>query len=317
MIKTHFNSIVAENVMKSGPLQRREGEFDFSLADRFVEFGEDNEMHITGHTLIWHSQAPNWFFTDSQGNDVSREVLIQRMENHIKTVVGRYKGRVKGWDVVNEAILDDGSYRKSKFFEIIGEEFIPLAFQFAHEADTEAALYYNDYSMSNPGKRQGVISMVKKLQEEGLKIDGIGMQGHVGLDYPSLQEFERSIVAFSDLGVEVMVTELDITVLPSPRANQGAEVSTNFTYQEKINPYKEGLPDSVSEALTERYLDFFKLFIKHQDKISRVTTWGVADHHSWKNNWPVRGRTDYPLLFDRNYQPKPMVSRLVEAVTLD
>lgn len=313
VVKEHFNAIVAENCMKSGMLQPKEGQFNFDLADQFVQFGEQNNMLINGHTLVWHSQAPRWFFTDSLGNDVSREVMIQRMKDHIYTVVGRYKGRVNTWDVVNEAILDDGSWRKSKFYKIIGEDFIKLAFQFAHEADPEAELYYNDYSMSNPEKRSGVVAMVKDLQQQGVKIDGIGMQGHVGLNYPSLEEFEKSILAFSDLGVKVMITEMDITVLPSPWNNAGADVAANAGYQQKMNPYTDGLPDSVSMAFNERYLNFFKLFLKHQDKISRVTLWGVCDHHSWRNGWPIRGRTDYPLLFDRDNKPKEVVGSIIQA----
>ena len=311
VVKRQFNAIVPENCMKSGVVQPQEGAFDFELADQFVAFGEQNDMWINGHTLIWHSQAPRWFFTDEDGNDVSREVMIQRMKDHISTVVGRYKGRVNTWDVVNETILDDGSWRDSKFYEIVGEEFVKLAFQFAHEADPEAELYYNDYSMANPGKREGVVRMVKSLQEQGVPVDGIGMQGHVGLDYPALEEFEKSILAFADLGVKVMITELDITVLPSPSSNEGADVSANAEYQQTLNPYAEGLPDSVSNALTKRYAALFDLFLKHQDKIDRVTLWGVNDNDSWRNNWPVRGRTDYPLLFDRNNQPKEVVETIM------
>lgn len=312
LIKTQFNSITPENVMKSERIQPREGEFTFELADAFVAFGEKNDMHVIGHTLIWHSQAPDWFFTDDQDNDVSAEVLKQRMETHIKTLVGRYKGRIHGWDVVNEAVLDDGSYRNSKFYQILGEEFIHLAFQFAHEADPEAALYYNDFSMATAGKRAGVVKMVRTLQEKGLRIDGIGMQGHVGMHYPSLDEFEKSITTFADLEVTVLITELDLSVLPSPANGAGAEISNTEAYQERLNPYTQGLPEEVNAAFTKRYLDFFTLFLKHADKISRVTTWGAADSQSWKNNWPVRGRTDYPLLFDREYQPKPIVKALAE-----
>lgn len=313
LVKQQFDAIVAENCMKSGPLQPREGVFDFALADQFVDFGVQNNMFVTGHTLIWHSQAPRWFFTDSLGNNVSREVLIDRMEKHISTVVGRYKGRVKGWDVVNEAILDDGSYRKSKFYEIIGEDFIKIAFELAHKADPEAELYYNDYSMAIPGKRDGVVAMVKKLQEQGVRVDGIGMQGHIGLKHPDIAEFEKSIVAYAGLGVKVMITELDITVLPSAWRNVGADVAASFEYQQRINPYSEGLPDSVSTEFNTRCMDFFNLFLKHQDKISRVTLWGVNDGNSWLNNWPVRGRTDYPLLFDRNNQPKSVVKDIIKA----
>jgi endo-1,4-beta-xylanase len=317
VIKEQFSAIVAENCMKSGPLQPEEGSFDFSMADKFVEFGEKNNMFITGHTLVWHSQAPTWFFTDSQGKNVSREVLVERMKKHINAVVGRYKGRVKGWDVVNEALNDDGTYRKSKFYEIIGEDFIKLAFQFAHEADPSAELYYNDYSLANPDKRNGVVAMVKKLKEQGVKIDGIGEQCHIGLDYPDIKDFEASIQAFAALGVKVMITEMDISVLPMPDWNVGAEVSTNFEYQKKLNPYANGLPDSVNTIFENRYLEFFKLFLKYKDVISRVTLWGVSDAQSWKNNWPIRGRTDYPLLFDRKFQAKPVVYKIIDEIICD
>lgn len=313
VVKQNFNAIVAENCMKSGRIQPREGEFQFDLADRLVAFGEANNMAIHGHTLIWHSQAPRWFFTDDAGNDVSREVLIQRMKDHIYTVVKRYKGKIPTWDVVNEAILDDGSLRKSKFLEIIGEDFIKLAFQFAHEADPDAELYYNDYSMANPKKRAGVVAMVKNLQEQGVRIDGIGMQGHVGLRYPTIEEFEKSILAFSDLGVKVMITELDLTVLPSPWEDAGAELTNVFEYRKEMDPYVNGLTPEVEADFSDRYLSFFKLFLKHQDKIERVTLWGVNDGNSWKNGWPIKGRTDYPLLFDRNNKPKPVVRSIIEA----
>nr|ADZ76537.1 xylanase [uncultured organism] len=313
VILQHFDAIVAENCMKSMLLQPREGEFFFDNADKFVEFGEKNNMLITGHTLIWHSQAPRWFFVDENGKDVSREVLIERMKNHIYTVVGRYKGKVKGWDVVNEAIEDNGVWRKSKFYQIIGEDFIKLAFQFAHEADPDAELYYNDFSMARKGKREAVVRMVKSLQEQGIKIGGIGMQGHLMMDDPSVEEFEKSILAFSELGMTVMVTELDLSALPSPWKNVGANVSDAVGYQEKMNPYPNGLPADVESEWEDRYMDFFNLFLKHSDKISRVTLWGVSDATSWKNDFPVRGRTDYPLLFDRDYKAKPIVSKIMEA----
>ncbi|MBP9030767.1 MAG: endo-1,4-beta-xylanase [Dysgonomonadaceae bacterium] len=312
LIKQHFNSITPENCMKSEVLQPEEGKFDFALADQYVDFGQKNNMFIVGHTLIWHSQAPKWFFVDKDGKDVSREVLIERMKNHIYTVVGRYKGRVNGWDVVNEAIEDDGSFRKSKFYEIIGEDYIRLAFEFAHEADPEAELYYNDYSMSKEGKRDAVVKMVRKLQSEGVKIDGIGMQGHMTMDFPTLEEEEKSIVAFSETGVKVMITELDLTVLPSPGTKVSADVALSYEYQKQLNPYPNGLPDSVAQAAHDRYAEFFRLFLRHADKIDRVTMWGLTDEDSWRNNWPVPGRTDYPLLFDRNYQPKPIVETIIK-----
>ncbi|WP_340114599.1 endo-1,4-beta-xylanase [Maribellus mangrovi] len=312
VIKTQFDAIVAENCMKSEEIQPREGEFDFALADQFVDFGEKNDMFITGHCLIWHSQAPKWFFTDSEGNDVSREVMIERMKTHIFTVVGRYKGRVKGWDVVNEAFMEDGSWRKSKFYQIVGEDFVKLAFQFAHEADPEAELYYNDYNEWYPGRRDAVVKMVRDFKAEGIRIDGIGMQGHIGMDSPSLDEYETAIEAYGNEGMKVMITELDMSILPHPRRDVGADIATSFEYQQQLNPYTEGVPHNEMEKWDNRMLSFFSLFLKHSDVISRVTLWGVSDGTSWKNNFPVPGRTDYPLLFDRDYQPKSIVSKLIE-----
>lgn len=312
IVKQQFNSIVAENCMKSEEIEPHEGKFDFTKADRFVKFGEDNKMFIVGHTLIWHSQAPAWFFVDKDGKNVTRDVLIERMKKHITTVVSRYKGRVKSWDVVNEAINDDGSWRQSKFYKIIGEDYIRLAFQFAREADPNALLCYNDYSMANPGKREGVVKMIKKLQEQGIKVDGIGMQGHLSMDFPTVAEEEKSIVAFSKLGVKVMITEMDLTVIPFPSKNVGADVSMSYEYKKEMNPYPTGLPDSVATIWNNRMADFFNLFLKHHDKISRVTMWGVTDGQTWRNNWPIVGRKDYPLLFDRNYKAKPIVDTIIK-----
>jgi len=312
IVKRHFNSIVAENVMKPQPIQPREGEFFFDDADKFVEFGEKNGMWIVGHCLMWHSQIGRWFFVDENGDNVTPEVLKARMKTHIQTLAGRYKGRVHGWDVVNEAILEDGSYRKSKFYEILGEEFIPLAFQYAQEADPNAELYYNDYNEWYPGRVETVVRLIKTLKERGIRIDAIGMQGHLGMGGPSLTDYEAAILAYSNAGVKVMITELDLSILPSPRPGIGAEISTNIEYQKEFNPYTEGVPEEAMQAWTNRMLDLFNLFLKHQDKISRVTMWGVSDGGSWKNNFPVRGRTDYPLLFDRNHQAKPVVDEIIK-----
>ncbi|MFV0505718.1 MAG: endo-1,4-beta-xylanase [Bacteroidales bacterium] len=312
VVKNNFNAIVAENCMKGEEMRPADGVFFWDEADKFVEFGEANNMFITGHTLIWHSQAPKWFFTDAEGNDVSREVLIERMRTHIHTVVTRYKGRVKGWDVVNEAIEDDGSFRKSKYYQIVGEDFIKLAFQFAHEADPDAELYYNDYSMDKEGKRSGVVRLVKSLQADGIRIDGVGMQGHLGLNHPDINAFEKSLQAYAALGMKVMITELDISVLPSPWENTGAEISKRFEYREAVDPYKNGMTAEVEKKLADRYIQFFKLFNKYSDNITRVTLWGVTDGDSWRNGWPIPGRTDYALLFGRDYQAKPFVKDLIE-----
>ncbi len=311
LIDKQFNAIVAENCMKSMYLQPQEGLFFFEDADRFVQFGTEHGLVMTGHTLIWHQQAPEWFFTDENGKDVSREVLLARMKSHIQTVVGRYKGRIKGWDVVNEAFEDDGSFRQSKFYQIIGEDYIHYAFQYAAEADPGAALYYNDFSMAKEGKCRAVAAMVKRMQAAGIRIDGVGMQGHLIMSWPGVDEFEKSLLVFSELGVKVMITELDLSVLPSPRRDVGADLNANFEYMKEMNPYAGGLPDSVAQLQQQRYADFFHLFLKHSGKIERVTLWGVADGDSWRNDWPMHGRTDYALLFDRNHQAKPVVDEII------
>ncbi len=310
LIINNFNSISPENCMKSENIQPAEGEFNFSLADKYVNFGLSHNMFIIGHTLIWHSQIPKWFFVDANGNRVTRDVLIERMHKHINTVVSRYKGKVKGWDVVNEAINDDGSYRESPFYQIIGKDYIKLAFQFAKEADPDAELYYNDYSMSLEGKRKGVVAMVKELQSQGIKISGIGMQGHLGMDNVSLSEFEKSLIAYSELGVNVMITEMDLSVLPSPWSVTGANVSDSVAYNEMMNPYVNGVPAEKIIEWENIYTAYFKLFLKYHEKISRVTLWGLSDKDSWKNEWPIKGRTDYPLLFDRNCKPKAVVDKI-------
>lgn len=315
LIKEQFNTISPENVLKMGPIHPKPDTYNFEPADKYVAFGVDNKMFVVGHTLVWHSQAPDWMFVDGSGNPASKDTLLQRMQSHIATVAGRYKGKIGGWDVINEALEDDGSLRQSKWLTIIGEEYLQKAFEFAKQADPEAELYYNDYSLWKPAKRDGAVRLVRSLQEKGIKVDGIGMQGHYGIDYPTLDQIEASIEAFAALGVKVMITELDIDLLPNPTGRQGADIVHTVEAQEGFNPYADGLPDSVEQKLAERYADLFSLFHKHRDKISRVTFWGVADQNSWLNNWPMPGRTSYPLLFDREYQPKPAFRAVINSLT--
>lgn len=310
LVKKHFNSIVAENCMKSEVIHPEQNRYFWDDADRLVEFGEANDINVTGHCLIWHSQLAPWFVYDSEGNYVCADTLKQRMKDHISALMGRYKGRIIGWDVVNEAILDDGSYRQSPFYEILGEEYIPLAFQYAHEADPDAQLYYNDYAMNRPEKRETVVKLVNDLKNRGLRIDAIGMQGHMGMDYPQIEEFEQSIKDFAATGCKVMITEWDMSALPT--VTQSANISDTAEYEKKLNPYPDGLPDEVAQEWNDRMQMFFELFLKHSDDISRVTFWGVSDGDSWKNDWPIKGRKEYPLLFDRSYELKPFMKTLIE-----
>lgn len=312
IIKAQFNTISPENVLKWERVHPQPGTYDFSLADKYVEFGEQNQMFIIGHNLVWHSQVPKWVFEDDKGNAVTREVLLDRMHDHIKTVVGRYKGRIKGWDVVNEALNEDGTMRQSSWQKIIGDDYIEQAFRFAHEADPDAQLYYNDYSLENEAKRAGAIKLVKKLKAKGVPITGVGLQGHGSLDWPSTDQIEDTIKAFGKLKVKVMITELDVDVLPRADSNHTADVTLKVASDPKLNPYADGLPEAVQQQLAKRYADMFAVFSKHCGLVTRVTFWGVTDQDSWKNDWPVRGRTNYPLLFDRAARPKPAFDAVIQ-----
>lgn len=314
LITSQFNSLTAENDMKWMHIHPKKDEYNFEHADKLVELAEANKMFVVGHTLVWHSQLAPWVFKTDDGATIDSVELTKRMKDHIHTIVGRYKGKIKGWDVVNEALAEDGSLRKSQFLSVGGPGFIEKAFKFANEADPNAELYYNDYNMVMPEKRDGAIRIIENLKRKGIRIDGVGMQGHWGLETPTIEEIETAIVKYAALGVKVMVTELDISVLPSPWQMPTADVSVRFANNPTMNPYTEGLPDSVQDKLAKRYAEIFKLFNKHADKISRVTFWGLHDGLSWKNNFPIQGRTDYTLLFDRQLKPKKAYYSVLETV---
>ena len=300
LIKTEFNSITPENIMKSLLIHPKKDTFNFELSDKLVGLAEKNNMHIQGHTLVWHSQLSPFFKEIKDSTE-----MVNELKNHINTIVGRYKGKIDAWDVVNEALNDDGTLRKTAFLDALGEDYLSLAFDLTQKVDPDAELYYNDYSMTIPAKRAGAIKMIKRIQELGTKIDGIGMQGHWDLNTPSIEEIEKSIVEYAELGIKVAITELDVSVIPMPWDFSGADVNVKFESGDPtMNPYPEKLPDSIQVKLAERYEAIFKLFLKHEDKISRVTFWGVNDGDSWKNDWPINGRTNYPLLFDRNNEKK-------------
>ena len=306
LIPAQFNSITPENIMKCEVIQPGWNEYHFDLADQFVAYGKKHDMFIVGHTLIWHSQLSP-FVKNIQSSDS----LLLFMTNHINNVAGRYAGKVNSWDVVNEALNEDGTLRNSIFLEKLGPDYIRKAFELAAKAAPGTELYYNDYNIEQPKKRAGVIALVKKLKASGTRIDGIGIQGHWRTKGPSLEDIENSILEYSALGLKVSFTELDLTCLPNPWDLQGAEVSQNFKNSPFMNPYPHGLPDSVQLKLANCYEALFKLFIKHKDKIERITFWGVSDSQSWLNNWPIYGRTNYPLLFDRNYKPKPAFEKVM------
>ena len=249
-------------------------------------------------------------FTDDKGKPVTREVLIDRMYHHITTVVSHYSGRIKGWDVVNEAFNDDGTLRHTPYYNIIGPDYIELAFRFAHAADPDAELYYNDYNLSTPAKRESVCKLVRELKAKGLRIDAVGMQSHNGYNYPDLKNYEASIDSFAACGVKVQMTELDLNMLPNPKSFGGAEISQRYQYNKEYNPYVKGLDKKAQKVFDSRYLALFDIYRRHAAQIERVTLWGVTDGTSWLNNWPIPGRTNYPLLFDRQGKAKKVVKEI-------
>lgn len=309
-----FNTLTPENVMKWEKIEPLENQFDWEGGDALVELAETHGIEVAGHVLVWHQQTPDWVFQDASGNPASRELLLARMENHINAVVGRYKGRVQSWEVVNEALNEDGSLRQTPWLEIIGEDYIEKAFEFAHAADPEAKLYYNDYNMFKPDKAAGARNLIAALKEKGMAVHGVGMQGHYGLDNPKdLREFDSAIRSFGRMGLEVYITEMDVSVLPFPPEEEwGADISINLELSEQYNPYANGLPADIQQQQARHYAKLFQILVANRATVSRVTFWGITDAHSWKNNWPMQGRTDYPLLFDRDHNPKPVFYKVTE-----
>jgi endo-1,4-beta-xylanase len=296
LVLRQFNSLTAENAMKMGPIHPKANEYNWGPADSIVAFAQRNNLKLRGHTLCWHNQTAKWMFIDAEGNPASKELLLHRLKDHITTVVSRYKGKIYAWDVVNEVIADDKKefYRNSDWYKTCGEEFIAKAFQYAHEADPNALLFYNDYNETNPVKREKIYKLVKRLKDAGVPIHGLGLQGHWALTEPSRQELDSALLRYSELGVALQITELDVSVYPKEhnvREKKSTDYDTRFTPELDIKQ-------------AEVYRMYFELFRKYRKNISGVTFWNISDRHSWLDNFPVRSRKDYPLLFDKDLKPK-------------
>jgi endo-1,4-beta-xylanase len=308
--------------MKPLFLLDQNGNYNFEESDKFVDYAIENNLTIVGHTLVWKNSAPEWFFKDEKGNTISREILILRLKDYIKTVVSRYKGKISYWDVVNEAVDvfksdDNKSYaalKPSPWYDIIGEDYIKIAFEAAHDADPNCKLIYNDYNMYQSEKTDFIIDMVNNLKSEGVPIHGIGSQGHMFLNHPSLDKVEYWLRKISDANIPLHITELDVSVLPNAWKHRGASVEDRFDLAQKYNPYPNFIPSSKLKQQAKRYKSLFKLFLKYSHTIERVTFWGVWDGNSWRNYLPMKGRRDYPLLFDRNFKPKPAYFTLKDLV---
>ncbi len=299
-----FNAVTPENILKWQSVHPKPGVYNFGPADTLVAIAEKNNILVIGHTLLWQNQTPSWVFQNSNGQPVSRDTLLKHMKDHIFTVVGRYKGKIHGWDVVNESYNEVGNLRKNPWLNIIGKDYIEKAFLWAHEADPDAELYYNDFNMWYEGKREAVVKMVNDFKERGIPIDGIGLQGHWGMDYPGMDELNETFEIYTKIGLQILVTEMELNMLPYPGDYRGADINLQYEVKKELDPWPDGLPDSIDVKVAERYAEFFRLFNKYSGSISRVTLWGVHDGQSWLNYWPIYRRTAYPLLFDRNLQPK-------------
>jgi endo-1,4-beta-xylanase len=298
--------------MKPASLQRQQGAFSFERADRIVDFAKAHSMEVIGHTLCWHGQSPRWMFQDNGGQPLSREKALANLKTHIETIAKHFKGNVKGWDVVNEAINDgpEPYLRNTPARRAIGDDYVLKAFEFAHQADPDAELYYNDYGIELGSKRDRALRLIRQIKAAGLRIDAVGIQGHWALTSPKLDEIERGVRTFADEGLRVMITELDIDVLPRGRGI-GADIAA--TERQGGDPYRAGLPDEVQQKLADRYGGLFALFMRYP-QVTRVTLWGVSDGETWLNNYPVRGRTNYPMLWDRQLHPKPALKAVIKAL---
>jgi endo-1,4-beta-xylanase len=303
MIKREFGSLTPENVMKMGLIHPKENEYNWDPSDKIVDFAVANGMKIRGHCLLWHNQTPDWLFVGKDGKEVTKEVLLQRIKEHITAVVSRYKGKIYAWDVVNEAVPDTTAaiYRASKFYKIIGPEFIEKAFEYAHKADPKALLFYNDYDTEKKEKRDKIIVLLKGLLDKKIPINGIGLQGHWSLYEPTQEELETSIDEFSSLGLKVQITELDVSVYH--RVNE--MVKEKFIGTSSFTPEME-------QKQAEKYKMLFSVFRKHKQQLSGVTFWNLSDKSTWLDRFPVPGRKDYPLLFDTELKPKNCYQEVIK-----
>jgi endo-1,4-beta-xylanase len=310
LLVRHFGVLTPENCMKPGPIHPEEQRYDFTAPDALVAFAAEHGLRVVGHTLVWHTQCADWFF-ESGSEPASRQQVLARLEAHIHTVVGRYRGKIQGWDVVNEAISDTGEYlRETRWSKSIGEDFLEHAFRFAQAADPGVELYYNDYNNERSDKRARTLRLLEHLQARGVRLDGVGIQGHWQLDKVPYEEIAQAIEQYAALGLKVMFTELDLDVVD--RLDSGADVAAQRAHP-LSDPYPKGCPDDVLRRQAEQYERLFELFERYPKVVTRTTFWGMTDGMSWLNYWPGK-RTNYPLLFDRQGQPKPAFHGVAKAL---
>ena len=309
-IKSQFNVITPENSMKPGEIHPAEDRWNWEMPDRLVQFCQDNHITVIGHCLVWHNQTAPWFFQGENGEPVTKEKALERMEKHIKTEVGHFKGKIKGWDVVNEAISDTNNAETAKtenlrtgrnapWYQAIGPEYLTYAFKFAHEADPDAELHYNDFNIEKGPKHQSSLVLLKRLIADGAPITAVGIQGHWSMNNLPYEELDQAIDDYKALGLKVMISELDITM----RGGGGGQLSGPGADGQSTRP--AGPSEERLKAQAEAFAKLFAIFRKHKDVITRVTFWGLNDQRSWR-------RGQYPLLFDAQNEPKPALQAIVD-----
>jgi endo-1,4-beta-xylanase len=303
LILSQFNSLTPENAMKMGPIHPEENRYNWKDADSIIAFAQAHGMRVRGHNLCWHEQTPRWLFKDSAGNMVTKEVLLKRLKDHIINVVNRYKGKIYAWDVVNEAIDDDSTkfLRNSPWYQICGEDFIAKAFEYAHETDPNAVLFYNDYNTERPEKRERVYRLLKKLVDAGVPINAVGIQAHWSIYEPEQKDLIVTIKKFSSLGLKIQITELDVSVYPWEKNRRQKQPGESDAYNADLEKKQE-----------DKYAEVFKVFREYRNVITGVTFWNISDKHTWLDQYPVPGRKNYPLLFDQNLRPKKAYWKVVD-----
>ena len=313
LIADQFDYLTAEFEFFPQFLHPEPDKYSFQRADKIAEFAAEHHLPLTGHMLCWGQFTPSWMFEGADHKPLKRDEALANLKGHIDTVVGHFKGKVVSWNVVNEAISDAPNeyLRDTPARRAIGDDYIAKAFEFAHAADPEVRLYYNDYNIEDPVKLPKALKLIRSLRDKGLRIDAVGIQGHWLLDYPAPAVIDSALTAFSGEKMKVMITELDVDVLPR------GEADADLTHAQARgeNPYPNGLPPDIADAEARRYASIFRVFKTHSDVISSVTFWGVHDGQSWLNDYPIKGRTNYPLLFDRKLQPKPAYKSVIDVLT--
>ena len=310
LILEQFSAVTAHRDMMPALMVDDEGRYTFQAGDAVAEFAVGNQLAFYGHMLVWQHLSRDWLFKDKAGRPLSRDQALANMQSFISTVVGHYRGKVKSWDVVNEALSDaDHEYfRDTPARRAIGDDFIIHAFKFAQAADPDAELYYNDYNIELPVKRQKTLRLLRELRAAGVRVDAIGIQGHWMLHTPAPDVISDAIREFHEAGFKVMITELDVDVLP--RTVSGANLET---VEHGPNPYPDALPEDIQLQLAKRYGEIFDAILKPPG-VTMITFWGTHDGRSWLNNFPVKNRTNHALLFNRALEPKPAFYAVIEAL---